>query len=184
MIWARQHRNPLATVQATAEHTPAGRAVISTLIVIIVTTGVLWSVPDSAISRQAQPVLEPFGRAAGLDQHWGVFAPNPPSRVQHISVVVTQADGRDVVWNTPRWDPVVEQYWLSRWGKLQENVIRDPSLRPGFAHWAVSEVAGPAGGATRVRIELRTVPLSPPGGTVTPAASTEILYNEDLARHP
>ena len=170
----------LTGVQERAERTLFGQALISAVIVIVLTTGIVWCLPDSVLKRKMQPVVEPLAMIAGLDQYWGVFAPNPPQRVDTIDVHVMFADGRDVVWNIPRGDPVVGQYSWYHWQKIKENLVRYPGIRASFCRWVAGEVAGSGATADRVRMVLRTVTLPPPGTSVPAVTSTTVLYDGTL----
>jgi hypothetical protein len=59
--------------------------------------------------------------------------------------------------------------------------MKTPSLRAPFARWVARDVAGPGGGAVRVRIEVRTVTLPPPGSAAVPRTTRRVLYDEKLA---
>lgn len=171
----------LPNVQERVERTSAGQGLISGLIVTIVVTGVVWNLPASAIKRQAMTVISPIGSATGLGQTWDVFAPNPPRQGDYLSVVVTFADGHEKTWTMPAGDPVVSHYSTERWHKLREFLMKTPSLRPTFARWVAREVAGPDGGAVRVRIVVRIVSFPPPGSKVPARTTFRTLYDEKLA---
>jgi hypothetical protein len=171
----------LRQAQERIERTPLGQGLLSALILIILITAVAWCVPDSALRRTVKSVASPVAYVAGLDQYWGVFAPDPPRRLEYVDVVVTLRSGRVVVWNIPHGDPVIGHYSTYHWHKLKENLVRVPSLRPALARWVARTVAGPAGGATRVRIVLRTVPLPPPGSSAAGATGSKLLYDEKLS---
>lgn len=167
----------LTETQERAEHTFFGQGVISALIVIVLATGIVWCLPDSVIKRKLQPVVNPVAMAAGLDQYWGVFAPNPPRSVATVEVHVTTADGRDVLWTMPHGDPVIGQYSWYHWQKIKENLVRYPALRASFCRWVARDVVGSGAPATRVRMTVRTVTLPPPGTRVASKTTTGVLYD-------
>jgi hypothetical protein len=171
----------LRQAQERVERTSLGQGMLSALILIILITAVAWCVPDSALRRTVRSVVAPIAYATGLDQYWGVFSPDPPRRLEYVDVVVTLRDGRVVVWNIPHGDPVIGHYSTYHWHKLKENLVRAPSLQPGLARWVARSVAGPAGGATRVKIVLRTVSLPPPGSSVASVTGSKLLYDEKLS---
>lgn len=169
----------LRQVQERLECTPFGQGLLSALILIILITAITWCVPDSALRRTIKSVVAPVAYATGLDQNWGVFAPDPPRRLEYVDVVVTLRSGREVIWNIPHGDPLVGQYATYHWHKIKENVVKNASLRPGLARWVARFVAGPAG-ATRVRMVLRTVSLPPPGSSGAGVTGSTLLYDEKL----
>ena len=184
MTGVRRVLSWLPNAQERLERTSVGQGLVSGLIITVVLTGIVWNLPASAIKQRAMTVISPVGSATGLGQAWDVFAPNPPRQGDYLSVVVTFAGGRDVTWAMPSGDPVVGQYSTERWHKLREFLMKTPSLRPTFARWVAREVAGPDGGAVRVRIVVRTVLLPPPGSSVPARTRVRTLYDEKLAGSP
>ena len=181
MAGVRRFVSGLSNAQERVERTPAGQGLISGLIVTAVLTGIVWNLPASEIKRRALTVVTPIGSSTGLAQSWEVFAPDPPRQQDYLEIVVTFADGHEVVWTPPHGDPVVGHYSTERWHKLSEYLRRTPSLRPMVARWVAGDVAGPDGGAVRVRIVVRTVLLPPPGSAATPKATVRVLYDKRLA---
>jgi hypothetical protein len=167
--------------QQRVERTPAGQSLISVVVVIILITGIAWVLPDSPIRRHLVAPAAPVALSAGLDQNWGVFAPDPPRVMQYLTFEVTFADGHEVRWDVPHGDPVFGQYSWYHWQKIKENMLKTPGLRPGFARWVANHVAGAGGRPVRVRMVLRSVSLPPPGSASTGRTSTRILYDEPLA---
>jgi hypothetical protein len=109
---------------------------ISVLIVGILATAILSAVPGSMIKGAVAPVLYPVARFTGLDQSWGMFAPNPPKTNSAIEVHVVMSNGADRVWN-PFDDPSLRKM---QWRKFKEDVINSPEYRPGLALWAVRQM--------------------------------------------
>ena len=68
-------------MQERLESSAVGRAVISAFAVVTVVALALWNLPDSEIKRKALTVVRPYVTALGLEQNWGVFAPDPAPRV-------------------------------------------------------------------------------------------------------
>ncbi|HSV66645.1 MAG TPA: hypothetical protein VLJ59_12150 [Mycobacteriales bacterium] len=182
MRGVRRLSQRLTVAGEEVERTSLGQGLISALILIILITGVVWNLPDSAVKRQVSPVITPIGFAIGVGQSWGVFAPNPPRQQEYVDVVVTLREGREAVWTIPHGDPVFGYYVAERWHKLKEYVVRTQPVRRPFARWVTGLLAGPDGGATRVRIVLRTELLPAPGSTAAATTETTILYDERLPR--
>ena len=59
----------------------------------------------------------PFVEATGLDQNWGVFAPNPRRQGIELEARIVFADGTRAVWTHPKGDPVIHAYRTVRWRK-------------------------------------------------------------------
>jgi hypothetical protein len=168
----------LGEVPERAERTLFGQAVISAVVVILLTTGVVWCLPGSILKRKLEPVVSPVAITVGLDQYWGVFAPNPPRQVETIEVHVMFPDGRDLLSRVaPRGEPLIGQYSWYHWQKLKENLVRNPGLRPSFCRWVARQVAGSGSAPNRVVMVLRTVTLPPPGTAVAAQTSATVLYD-------
>ena len=154
---------------------------ISALIAAVLLIGVVSNMPDSAIKQALVPTMTPIAVAAGLDQFWGMYAPDPPSRLENLEVDVTMADGGDRVWTLPtNYDRIVGVAVSHRWRKLKESLLSDPQIRPQIAHWVVHQLTVPAERETRVRLILRTQVLPPPGTSGPGATGAETIYDENL----
>jgi hypothetical protein len=134
---------------------------VSALIVGILGVSILSSLPDSMIKITALPVLTPIARATGLDQSWGMFAPNPPTTNSAIEIHVIMANGADKVWR-PYDDDGMRQM---QWRKFKEDVLGRAEYRPGLALWAIRHVVEKGDRPVRVVMvaEFKSIPL--PGGT-------------------
>jgi hypothetical protein len=157
---------------------------VSALIVAVILIAVVSNMPASAVKQSLAPVLTPIAAATGLDQFWGMYAPDPPSRLENLEAHVTMADGGDRVWVLPtQYDRFVGVAASHRWRKLKESLVSEPAIRPQFAHWVVHQLTGPAERANRVYILMRTEVLPPPGTRDRGATGVEIIYDEILARN-
>jgi hypothetical protein len=170
----------LAETQERAERTLFGQGVISGLIVIIFGTALVWCMPVSTIRNDLLPVINPVAMSVGLDQYWGVFAPNPPRQVDTVQVQVTMSDGTVQVWRSPHGDPVIGQFSWYHWQKLEENLVKYPGIRPAFCRWVAGQLAGGDVRATRVRMLRNTVTIPPPGSSAAPQTKTAVLYDAPL----
>jgi hypothetical protein len=150
------------------------------LVVVVLIIGVVWSLPDAAFKRRLMPVLQPVASAAGLEQNWRMYAPEPLRRLEYVEVRVTMADGAQRVWTNPRGDRVVGAFSWYRWQKAKENLVRQPTSRVGLAHWVVHRLTGRDEHAVRVQMILRTELLPPPGADGPRTIGEEILYDETL----
>jgi hypothetical protein len=174
----------LSTIGQRFERSVFGEAVISGLVVVALLTGVVWSLPDAEFKRRLAPVLQPVASAAGLEQNWRIFAPEPLRRLEFLEVRVIMADGVQRVWTNPRGDRVVGAFAWYHWQKVKENLVHDPASRVGLAHWVVHQLTGNAERATRVQMILRTELLPAPGTDGPPTLGEEILYDEKLNGRP
>jgi hypothetical protein len=174
----------LSTLGQRFERSRLGEVAISCLIVVVLITGMVWSLPDAEFKRRLMPVLQPVASAAGLEQNWRMYAPEPLRRLEYVEVRVTMADGAQRVWTNPRGDRVLGAFSWYRWQKAKENLVRQPDSRVGLAHWVVHRVTGRGERAARVQMILRTELLPPPGADSPRTVGEEILYDETLTGQP
>lgn len=107
-------------VQERLESNVAGRILLSILIVVILAGVVVWNLPGSDLGRRSQYRLKPLVNAAGLDQTWAVFAPDPPRQELELEARIAYVDGTERIWRVPTGDPVVGAYRDYRWLKWAE----------------------------------------------------------------
>ncbi len=162
------------------ERSRVGQCAISVVVVVVLTIGVVWSMPDAALKRLVTPGLQPVASAVGLEQDWRMYAPEPLQRREYVEVRVTMTDGAQRVWTNPRSDGVVSEFAWYRWQKLKENLVRVPEIRAGVAHWVVEQFARPKERAARVQMSLRTESLPAPGTNSPRTTGSELLYDEIL----
>lgn len=132
---------------------------ISVLIIVMLVVAVVGSIPKSTIKATAGQFTTPVALATGLDQGWGVFAPNPPRVTTELEVHVIMRGGEDRVWRLNA-DRTLPEY---RWRKLKEGVVKYKALRPAFAKWVVREVSHDGETPVRVLVVLQTETLPLPG---------------------
>jgi len=146
---------------------------VSVLIVGILGTAVLASIPNSVFKQMASPVLGPVARATGLDQNWGMFAPNPPRTFSVLEVHVVMADGEDRVWLISEDDTMPGLYWR----KIKEEVIKHKEFRDGLAAWVLRKMTKKGERPARVAMLVKTETL-PIKGEVK--RSEHIIYDVRL----
>ena len=154
------------------------------MVVLVLTVGVVWSMPDAEFRRRLIPVLQPVAVASGLEQDWRMYAPEPLGRLEVVDVRVTMTNGVQRVWTFPRGDRVVGSFSWYHWQKFKENLVREPTLRFGMAHWAVHRLTKGSERAALVQIVLRTELLSAPGTDNPRTVGEEILHDEILTEAP
>lgn len=168
----------MGDLQARAERSPLGQGVISALVIFVVLIGVVWNLPDSPLRAVFVANVQPVANAAGLDQGWGVFAPNPPRQLTYLTVTVTTVSARTFTWKRPATDPVLRHYWVYRWRKLDENLERTQGIRKQFADWVAGQLTTPQDPPARVKMTARLVALVPPGGGKVGKPQDVVLYDE------
>lgn len=146
-----------------------GRALISGVILFVLAVFIADNVPASAIRSQLHQVVQPVRDLSGLDQNWGVFAPNPRRETWHVRARITYSDGTVGTWTKPNGDAFIGEYRFHRWVKYQEQVFqrRNRALWPDLAIWLVRTHDGPGRHPVRVELIRRWQPMNPPGSSVT-----------------
>jgi hypothetical protein len=184
MVLTSQDRET-AYRHATAKTFPSLKeTLISVWIALVLLIGVVWNLPDAEIKRRLQPVLQPIASAAGLEQVWQMYAPEPIRRREAVDVVVTMADRSQRTWTYRRGDPVLGPFAWYHWQKLKEQMAREEAIRASVVHWVVRGLAGPSERAVRVQMLLRTEVLPPPGDAGPGDTALETLYDEALTGRP
>jgi hypothetical protein len=160
--------------QERLEASSSGRLLLSILLALTVGSIVVWNLPESEIRQLAEPVVEPYVNAAGLDQRWNLFAPNPPRRTYEVVARIEYVDGSGALWKSPRND---------RWRKWL-GVIRNERSRRLWEPTA-AWIAGhhDDGGRRTARVELivRARDLPPPGSDLPDQAwEEEVLFTYEV----
>jgi hypothetical protein len=140
--------------------------VLSVLILITLIAIVAINLPNSDLRTIAMRPGQPYLNALGLDQAWGVFAPDPRRAVIDVSAFVTYDDGRVAQWSLPRNGALLGSYTDYRWGKWEEFLIQPrvgSSLWLSAAQWAASREFRPGHAIKRVVLVERYRQLAPPG---------------------
>jgi hypothetical protein len=101
---------------------------ISIALVVLLASLVSSMLPDSDLHRAPASVINPVLVATGLDQGWGVFAPDPRQQSIAMRARITYADGTAEWWTLPEGDPLIGDYWDYRWRKYLEYVV-NPQYR-------------------------------------------------------
>jgi hypothetical protein len=153
-------------VQQRLESSVGGRAAISLFLAVTVACLVFWNLPEeSAIHQEASKVVRPYMLATGLNQNWGVFAPNPRRVTLDFVARVEYADGSKETMNVPRGGRLIGSYWDYRWRKWYEYVREDryePLWLPAAA-WFAGRAKKEGRQPVRVTLVRRWSPTLPPG---------------------
>jgi hypothetical protein len=152
-------------VQERLESTTAGRAVISVFVLVTVLCLVFWNLPDSELKAQSERVVRPYILATGLNQNWGVFAPDPRRQVLDLVARVRYADGSEATLEYPRGGRLIGSYWDYRWRKWYESVRLDrrEDLWAPAAAWFAQRERARGRRPVEVTLVRRWYALLPPG---------------------
>lgn len=152
------------SLQARAESTTIGRLVISVLILATLLAVLVTNLPDSGLRRSLSRKTQPYLNAIGLDQNWGVFAPDPRRQVLGLEATITYRDGSSGTWAPPVRNDFIGAYSDYRWQKFMENVVVQGGpgvLTEGTATWVARERRDRR--PIRVALDKRYAELPPPG---------------------
>jgi hypothetical protein len=111
---------PAPSLQERLEWSRFGRALISVFLVVTLAGATLENLPQSRLRTDALRVAQPYLNATGLEQVWGVFAPEPRRESIALRALVSYANGSTQTWRTPTSNPVIGSYWDYHWQKWQE----------------------------------------------------------------
>ena len=152
-------------MQERLESTTAGRAAISVFVLVTVLCLVFWNLPDSELKAQSSRVVRPYILATGLNQNWGVFAPDPRRQVIDLVARVRYADGTEATIEYPRGGRLIGTYWDYRWRKWYEAVRqnRGEHLWPAAAAWFAQRERAEGRRPVRVTLVRRWSDLLLPG---------------------
>jgi hypothetical protein len=153
-------------VQQRLESSVGGRAAISLFVAVTVGCLVLWNLPDdSALQQESSRVVRPYMLATGLNQNWGVFAPNPRRVTLDFIARVEYADGTTGTMNVPSGGRLIGSYWDYRWRKWYEYVREDAykGLWLPAAAWFASRAEEEGRHPVRVTLVRRWRVTLPPG---------------------
>ena len=152
-------------MQERLESSAAGRLLISVFLLVTVLALVFWNLPPSELKRQGLRPLAPYVRATGLDQNWGVFAPDPRRQTVELLANIQYADGTRRRWRPPTGNALFGAYWDYRWRKWMEWTINDQhtQLWDPAAQFILREERKAGRPAVQVQLVRRTADLSAPG---------------------
>ena len=105
------------------------RALISALLVFTIVAIVSHFIFAPKLQKDLFTVTRPYASALGIDQNWGVFAPDPRPQTISMRARIFYADGTAEWWDLPESNPVLGEYVDYRWRKWLEYII-NPSFRP------------------------------------------------------
>jgi len=149
------------------ETTAVGRVLISAFLLVTLPAVTLANLPDSQVRRTLLVVGQPYLNATGLDQSWGVFAPDGRRFVVDLVARVRYEDGTTATWRPPQGGPFLATYWDYRWRKWAENLMTlggvGGVIRTPAAMWIAREMTRPPKSPRQVMLTTRFYDLYPPG---------------------
>ena len=150
-------------MQQHLESSRVGRLLISVFVAATVGAMVIWNMPSSKLRTEGLRFAGPYVRAAGLDQNWSVFAPNPYRDSFVLSARVTFADGTQATGSAGR-RRAFGAYWDFRWGKWAEwTIAGNAGLCRGTAAYAANRLAAERRAPVKVELVVRRRPNARPG---------------------
>jgi hypothetical protein len=172
-------------VQEKIDSSPEGRAAISVFVAVTILCLVLWNLPDSGLREKTFSFFWPYVNTLGIEQNWGVFAPDPRRQTIDPYARVTMSDGSQTTYRMPSGDPVVGGYWDYRWRKWFEKATsneREDLWQPTAA-WFARRARAEGGDPVRVALVRRWYELLPPGSGPDHGAWREFTYYTLQVRH-
>lgn len=127
----------VGAMQERIEASPAGRTLLSAGLVVFLFVSVVWNMPQSELQRRTVNAVRAPMFFAGLDQAWGVFAPDPPRIVLLFEARLVYPDGTQRTWRPPQGREGLGVYSSYRWQKYKESLTQDAhrELWEPFAAW-------------------------------------------------
>ena len=155
----------MRNLQERIESDPIGRAVITGLLIFVLGALLASNLPASGLQRVLNGLVQPVRNGVGLDQAWGVFAPDPRSTVYDFEARITYDDGRTTTWRFPDGDPIISEYRDYHWQKFSEQVRLDDrsGLWQPFAEWVARTNDEQRRHPTKVTLVRKWFDLNPPG---------------------
>jgi len=155
----------MRNLQERLEGDQVGRAVITGIIIFILATLLASNLPDSPLENWLAQLVEPVRNGVGLDQAWGVFAPDPRATVYGLEADIRYDDGSTSTWTWHKGDPFISEYRDYHWQKYAEQVRLDDNndlWRP-LAVWIARTHDSAKRHPTDVTLVRSWADLNPPG---------------------
>jgi len=150
--------------QERVEASWVGRSVISAFLLVTLAFLIAVNLFDSEIKRDVTRVGRPYLNALGLDQMWGVFAPDPRRTDVDLIARITYEDGTKRDWHYPREGPLFAAYWDYRWRKWAKWMVvySRQDLRQPLAAWLAKRERALGREPLRVVLVARWRDVPPP----------------------
>jgi hypothetical protein len=154
--------------------------VLSAALVLALAGAVVYNLPQSHLRDELYPKTQPYMNAVGLDQNWGVFAPDPRKQVLGFEARINYPTGGSDIWRPPVRGRLIGSYSDYRWQKWFDNAITQGQSRgflPSGARWVARTQRSGSEIPATVTFNKRYADLQPPGkgGGHPPLAEAEIF---------
>jgi hypothetical protein len=128
-------------LQERLERTTRGRALLSLVIIVLLGTVLIVTMPDSITKRALLHAAAPVANVVGLDQGWAVYAPSPRRESTYLEARVLERDGTTTTYPVPMPHGIAE-YWDYRWQRYADTVLNGPDNTPRwepYAQWVAGK---------------------------------------------
>jgi hypothetical protein len=157
----------------------AGRGAISVVLALLLLVLFINNGQPSTLRTEVLDVTGPALRATGLEQTWGVFAPDPRNVSLDFFARVHYEDGTTETWKLPSGGPVLGEYWDYRWVKYIEYLVQQPYaggvVRP-LSQYVAREMTRDGRVVSSVVLVRRLQRIFPPGNDPPRGAVAEEAY--------
>jgi hypothetical protein len=132
------------TLSERFERSSLGQLVITVGVVLLLLCEIGTNLPASAVQRAESDTTNRFVRVLGVEQEWGVFAPDPRSTSLQLRARITFEDGSTATWRLPHGGDLVENLRYYRWRKWLERARSDSytDIWDPTARWIASLYEG------------------------------------------
>ena len=169
--------NALTNLQERFEASDIGRMLISAALIFTIIGLVVWNLPGGKLQQRLIPVERPYFQAAGLDQGWGVFAPDPRQTTNDFYARLDYPNGSQIVWRYPLGNPLLATYRTFRWQKWSEHVTIDVQyLLAPTAQWLVRTKVRDGQHPVEVTLVQRFADTPPPDSKAPLQWQENVLY--------
>jgi hypothetical protein len=140
------------------------RIVLSLWLIAIVVVIVAGNFSDIGVEGRVREATQPIRTITGLNQTWGVFAPNPRGTSQYVDGRVDFDDGTSATYPIPKRRGL-GAYVDYRWHKFQERLFPDDGahLWSGYAEYLADRGRDSGRNPVRVTLIRRWAEPLPPG---------------------
>lgn len=140
------------------------RIVLSLWLVGIVAVIIAGNFAGTGVQGSVRAATQPIRTITGLNQEWGVFAPNPRDISQYVDGRVDFADGTSTTYSIPKRRGL-GAYSDYRWQKYEERLFErnDAVLWPAYAEYLGRLARATGRDPVRVTLIRRWSDSLPPG---------------------
>jgi hypothetical protein len=131
------------TLSERFERSSLGQLVITAGVVLFLLCEIGTNLPSSAIQRSESETTNRFVRVLGVEQEWGVFAPDPRPISLQLEARITFEDGSHATWHLPHGSDLGGNLRFYRWRKWLERARSDSysDIWAPTARWIASQYA-------------------------------------------